>query len=174
MNDGQQQVNFMRQWCHITKTNFLPFFRQVGMFKTVDATIGDYATRQLTITQSMLDALEKEIAAANYAEAPAAFCYLDVNNYASFRDKTALAEGTLGKGCSRSGSNIVIQHSSWPGAVGFETYKADGTLLHMTNYGHGNSGIKPSATSVVWNTAEQPAYIMAVGYDGTRVKCYEP
>lgn len=174
MNDGQQQVNFMRQWCHITKTNFLPFFRQVGMFKTVDATIGDYATRQLTITQSMLDALEKEITAANYAEAPVAFCYLDVNNYASFRDKTALAEGTLGKGCSRSGSNIVIQHSSWPGAVGFETYKADGTLLHMTNYGHGNSGIKPSATSVVWNTAEQPAYIMAVGYDGTRVKCYEP
>ena len=29
----------------------------------------------------------------------------------------------------------------------------------------------------IWKTSsqtQQPAYIMAVGYDGTRVKCYEP
>ena len=174
MNDGQHQVNFMKQWCHITKTNFLPFFKQVGMFKTVDESISDYSTRQLTITQAMLNSLENEINAANYPEPPAGFCYLDVNNYPVFRDKAALVENTVGKGCSRSGSNVVIQHSQWKNVVGFETYKADGTLLHMTNYGHGDSAIKPNTTSVVWNTSESPAYIMAVGYDGTRVKCYEP
>ncbi|MBR5036937.1 MAG: M60 family metallopeptidase [Prevotella sp.] len=174
MNDGQHQVNFMKQWCHITKTNFLPFFKQVGMFKTVDESISDYSTRQLTITQAMLNSLENEINAANYPEPPAGFCYLDVNNYSVFRDKAALVENTVGKGCSRSGSNVVIQHSQWKNVVGFETYKADGTLLHMTNYGHGDSAIKPNTTSVVWNTSESPAYIMAVGYDGTRVKCYEP
>lgn len=174
MNDGQHQVNFMKQWCHITKTNFLPFFKQVGMFKTVDESISDYSTRQLTITQAMLNSLENEINAANYPEPPAGFCYIDVNNYPVFRDKAALVENTVGKGCSRSGSNVVIQHSQWKNVVGFETYKADGTLLHMTNYGHGDSAIKPNTTSVVWNTSESPAYIMAVGYDGTRVKCYEP
>lgn len=174
MSDGQHQVNFMKQWCHITKTNFLPYFKQVGMFKTVDESISDYSTRQLTITQAMLDALEKEINAANYPEPPAAFCYIDVNNYPAFRDKAALVENTVGKGCSVSGNTVRIQHNQWKNVVGFETYKADGTLLHMTNYGHGDSAYKPTMTSVVWNTSEKPAYIMAVGYDGTRVKCYEP
>ncbi len=174
MSDGQHQVNFMKQWCHITKTNFLPYFKQVGMFKTVDESISDYSTRQLTITQAMLDALEKEINAANYPEPPAAFCYIDVNNYPAFRDKAALVANTVGKGCSVSGNTVRIQHNQWKNVVGFETYKADGTLLHMTNYGHGDSAYKPTMTSVVWNTSEKPAYIMAVGYDGTRVKCYEP
>ena len=174
MSDGQHQVNFMKQWCHITKTNFLPYFKQVGMFKTVDESISDYSTRQLTITQAMLDALKKEINAANYPEPPAAFCYIDVNNYPAFRDKAALVENTVGKGCSVSGNTVRIQHNQWKNVVGFETYKADGTLLHMTNYGHGDSAYKPTMTSVVWNTSEKPAYIMAVGYDGTRVKCYEP
>ena len=174
MNDGQHQVNFMKQWCHITKTNFLPFFKQVGMFKTVNESISDYSTRQLTITQAMLNSLENEINAANYPEPPAGFCYIDVNNYLAFRDKAALVENTVGKGCTVSGSTVRIQHSQWKNVVGFETYKADGTLLHMTNYGHGDSSIKPTTTSVVWKTSENPAYIMAVGYDGTRVKCYEP
>lgn len=174
MNDGQHQVNFMKQWCHITKTNFLPFFKQVGMFKTVNESISDYSTRQLTITQAMLNSLENEINAANYPEPPAGFCYIDVNNYPAFRDKAALVENTVGKGCTVSGSTVRIQHSQWKNVVGFETYKADGTLLHMTNYGHGDSSIKPTTTSVVWKSSENPAYIMAVGYDGTRVKCYEP
>ena len=174
MSDGQHQVNFMKQWCHITKTNFLPYFKQVGMFKTVDESISDYSTRQLTITQAMLDNLEKEINAANYPEPPAAFCYIDVNNYPAFRDKAALVANTVGKGCTVSGNTVRIQHNQWKNVVGFETYKADGTLLHMTNYGHGDSAYKPTMTSVVWNTSEKPAYIMAVGYDGTRVKCYEP
>ena len=174
MSDGQQQVNFMKQWCHITKTNYLPFFKQVGMFKTVNASIEDYSTRQLTITQAMLDNLEKEINDANYPEPPSALCYLDVNNYPAFRDKAALVENTVGRGCSVSGNTVRIQHNQWKNVVGFETYKADGTLLHMTNYGHGDSAIKPTMTSVVWNSSEKPAYIMAVGYDGTRVKCYEP
>ena len=168
------QVNFMRQWCKITKTNWLPYFKKVGLFKTVDATIGDYATRTIVITETMLNTLKNEIEALNYPEPPEAFYFIDVNNYPVFRDKAALVAGNVGAGCSRSGSNVIIQHNQWKNVVGFETYKADGTLLHITNYGHGNSANKPQSTTVVWNTSEQPAYIMAVGFDGTRVKCYEP
>ena len=174
MSDGQWQVNFMRQWCKITKTNWLPYFKKVGLFKTVDATIGDYATRTIVITETMLNTLKNEIEALNYPEPPEAFYFIDVNNYPVFRDKAALVAGNVGAGCSRSGSNVIIQHNQWKNVVGFETYKADGTLLHITNYGHGNSANKPQSTTVVWNTSEQPAYIMAVGFDGTRVKCYEP
>ncbi|MCR5132108.1 MAG: M60 family metallopeptidase [Prevotella sp.] len=174
MTNGQQQVNFMLQWCKITKTNWLPFFKKVGMFKTVDVAIDDYGVGQLTITESMLNTLESQIEAMNYPEPPEAFYFIDVNNYPVFRDKAALEAGTVGAGCVLSGNNVRIQHSKWKNVVGFETYTADGTLIHITNYGHGESAYKPQYTNVVWNTSENPAYIMAVGYDGTRVKCYEP
>ena len=174
MNDGQKQVNFMRQWCHITKTNYLPYFEKVGMFKTVNESISDYSTRQLTITQAMLDNLKKEIEAENYPLPPAAFYYLDVNNMPAFRDKAALVANTLNAGCSRSGSIIKINHASWKNVVGFETYDANGNLLHCTSYGHGSSEYVPTYTNVVWNASESPAYIMAIGFDGAKIKCYQP
>ena len=173
MNDGQKQVNFMKHWCHVTKTNYLPYFKQVGMFKVVNQQISDYSTRQLTITQAMLNNLEKEINEANYPEAPAGLVYININNKDAFANKQPVSEGTLNSGCTNNGTYIRIQHSSWPNAVGFETYTADGTLLHMTNYGRGISSGTATYTDVVWTTSEKPSYIMAVGYDGSKVKCYQ-
>ena len=70
MSHGAQQVNFMRQWCHITKTNFIEFFKKCGMFKAIDQSVGDYSTAQLTITQAMLNNLQKEIESAGYRKHP--------------------------------------------------------------------------------------------------------
>lgn len=173
MNDGQKQVNFMRQWCHVTKTNFLPYFKQVGMFKVINQQISDYSSRQLTISQTMLNNLEKEINEANYPEAPAGLVYININNKDAFANKVPVAEGTLNSGCTNNGSYVRIQHSNWPNAVGFETYTADGKLLHMTNYGRGISNGAATYTDVVWTSSEKPSYIMAVGYDGSKVKCYQ-
>jgi hypothetical protein len=174
MDDGQKQVNFMRQWCDITKTNYLPYFAKVGMFKTVNEEIGDYSTRQLTITQSMLNELRSHVESAGYPEAPEAFYFLDVNNMPAFRDKAPLVANEVNAGCVRSGNTVKIEHSAWKNVVGFETYDAQGNLLHITSYGHGSAAIVPTTTNVEWVSSENPAYIMAVGYDGKKVKCYQP
>lgn len=174
MDDGQKQVNFMRQWCDITKTNYLPYFAKVGMFKTVNEEIGDYSTRQLTITQSMLNELRSHVESAGYPEAPEAFYFLDVNNMPAFRDKAPLVANEVNAGCARSGNTVKIEHNAWKNAVGFETYDAQGNLLHITSYGHGSAAIVPTTTNVEWISSENPAYIMAVGYDGKKVKCYQP
>ena len=174
MDDGQKQVNFMRQWCDITKTNYLPYFAKVGMFKTVNEVIGDYSTRQLTITQSMLNELRSHVESAGYPEAPEAFYFLDVNNMPAFRDKAPLVANEVNAGCVRSGNTVKIEHSAWKNVVGFETYDAQGNLLHITSYGHGSAAIVPITTNVEWISSENPAYIMAVGYDGKKVKCYQP
>ena len=174
MDDGHKQVNFMRQWCDITKTNYLPYFAKVGMFKTVNEEIGDYSTRQLTITQSMLNELRSHVESAGYPEAPEAFYFLDVNNMPAFRDKAPLVANEVNAGCVRSGNTVKIEHSAWKNVVGFETYDAQGNLLHITSYGHGSAAIVPTTTNVEWISSENPAYIMAVGYDGKKVKCYQP
>ena len=174
MDDGQKQVNFMRQWCDITKTNYLPYFAKVGMFKTVNEEIGDYSTRQLTITQSMLNELRSHVESAGYPEAPEAFYFLDVNNMPAFRDKAPLVANEVNAGCARSGNTVKIEHNAWKNVVGFETYDAQGNLLHITSYGHGSAAIVPTTTNVEWISSENPAYIMAVGYDGKKVQCYQP
>ena len=98
-------------------------------------------------------------------------------NYPIFVEKKALVGSTLNSGCTLSGNSVRIQHSRWQNVVGFETYKADGTLLHITNYGRGEGGSgsvwTAQYTNCEWNASESPSYIMAVGYDGTRIKCFE-
>lgn len=171
---GPMQVNFMKQFCHITKTNYLKFFETVGMLKEIDQHVADYTGAQLTITKSMINNLKNEIEKAGYPEAPAALHFIDVWNYPIFRDQLPLEGNTVGKGCSKSGENVRIQHSQWKNVVGFETYNAEGKLLHITNYGRGEDGTTANYTNCEWIASEKPAYIMAVGFDGTRIKCYEP
>ena len=171
---GPQQVNFVRQFCHMAKIDFIDFFKKVGILKVIDQHVADYSGAQLTITQSMINNVENEIKKAGYPEAPGGLYFIDAWNYPIFRDKKELVGNTVGKGCVKSNNNVRIQHSMWQNVVGFETYKADGTLLHITNYGRGEGGTTATHTNCEWNASESPAYIMAVGYDGTKIKCYEP
>ncbi len=176
MDDGQKQVNFMRQWCLINQTNYLPFFKQARMFAPIDQMIGDYSNRQLTITQAMLDNLEQEILGKGFPEAPAGLVFINIYNKDAFANKVTVPSGiTPNTGCTKNTDYIRIQHASWPNVVGFETYNEDGKLIHMTNYGRGFSGNNyvPTYTDVVWKAAERPSYIMAVSYDGSKVKCYQ-
>lgn len=177
MNDGQKQINFCKAWCDITKTDFTDFFEQTGFLLPVDEMINDYANRQLTITQQMIDDAKAYIASKNYPKAPGGIFYIDSRNaYAFEQHATVPTDIPVGTGCSVSGNNIRIEHASWPNVVGFKTYDSNGKLLHMTNYGHGYRGSSgnyaPTYTLCVWNSSEKPAYITAVSYDGSEVKCY--
>ena len=75
-----------------------------------------------------------------------------------------------------NGKRIKVQHQVWQNAVAFETYDANGNLLRISMGGLGeDSETEYNFTQVLWpeTATEQAAYIMAVGWDGTRVKCYE-
>lgn len=176
MNDGQKQVNFVKEWCDVTKTDFTDFFVQTGFLLPVDEMIGDYANRQLTITQQMIDDAKAYIASKNYPKAPAGMVYIDTRNaYAFVNQVTVPANIAVGTGCSVSGTTVTIQHESWPNVVGFKTYDANGNLIYMTNYGHGYRGsannYNPTYTECEWPS--NASYITAVSYDGSEVRCYQ-
>lgn len=176
--DGQRQIYFCKQWCDITQTDYTDFFIQTGFLKPVNEDIGDYDTRRLHITQDMIDECINYVKAKNYPTPPAGLVFIDTYNKNAFRDKvTVPANIAIGTGCIKSGSNIQIQHASWPNVVGFKTYDATGNLIHMTNYGHGYAGsnnhYEPTYTVCAWNSAESPARITAVSYDGSEVTCYQ-
>ena len=85
----------------------------------------------------------------------------------------ALKDAGVNIGCSSLGSRVQVDNKVWAGAVGYETYNADGELLRITMFGLGDSQMSDRYTQVLFPTGEGASYIMAVGYDGTRVKCYQ-
>lgn len=170
--NGKQQVRFMKIFCDSTKINFLPFFEKAGLLKAAKFYQSDYSNGWIVITQKMIDDLKTYIAGKNYEEAPAGLNYLTAYNLDIFKNKTKLMAGTVGEGCSKSGSRIRVENAKWAGAVGYETYDASGNHIASTVFGYADSNQSTKYTYVQWPSGA--AYIMAVGYDGTRVKCYEP
>lgn len=169
---GQQQLNFMRNFCDSTRINFLPFFEKAGMLRPINAYIEDYTPGWLTITEAQIKQLKDYVAGKGYAEAPEALNYINAYNLKNFKDEVKLDTSVkVNTGCSRSGTKVTVTHSKWPGVVGFETYDSKGEMTAISMYGLGD-GQKKSAKTVCLFPAGS-SYIMAVGYDGTRVKCYQ-
>lgn len=65
--EGILQLDFVRQVCRISGLNMLDFFQKWGFLRPVDKVINDYGNKNFRIIQAQIDALEKEIKAANYA-----------------------------------------------------------------------------------------------------------
>ena len=82
----------------------------------------------------------------------------------------------MGEGCTLSGSRVKVKHDVVRNAVAFETYNALGEILRITMYGLASDD-SHSYTQVLFPTGSDindiSAYIVAVGYDGTRTKIYE-
>ncbi|MDO4930480.1 MAG: M60 family metallopeptidase [Bacteroidales bacterium] len=173
LSDGQLQIKFMRSFCDSTQIDFTDFFEKAGMLKPVSAYISDYTNGWLMISEDMVTELKEYIAEKNYPKADAAINYINAYNYETFRDNQPLTQATVGEGCTAlSSGRIQVDGDVWQNAVGYETYDAEGNLLYISMYGLGADQQSSRYTQVLWD--DSSAYIMAVGYDGTRYKCYEP
>lgn len=188
-NNSTRRLNFLRYFCTSAKLDFLPFYEKAGMLLPMNNLyLADYSGDYYTITEAQYKTLRNNIERRNYEKVPAEVVYINGYNAHIFRDNIKLRDVLpAGTGCTATTlvedeknkiyhQVIKVDNYVWQGAVGYETYNADGKLLHATIYGLGDSGGSDRYTHVIWKTANQtenPAYIMAVGYDGTRVKCYE-
>ena len=171
--NGKQQVEMMRRLCDAAQYNLLPFLEKAGLNKPIKAYIEDYGPGWNIITQEMLDKLKQEVESKNYPEAPTALNFINAYNYPRFRDKVALTDAGLNQGCSAPNNNRVkVDNDVWAGAVGYETYNSKDELIRITVFGLGDSQMSSRYTYVLFPSAEDASYIMAVGYDGTKVKCY--
>ncbi|MBP3228495.1 MAG: M60 family metallopeptidase [Bacteroidaceae bacterium] len=180
--DANKRLNFFKEISNCAELNFFPFFEKAGMLKVMsNVYIDDYTSGYLTITRSMLNSATNVIARKGYPEVPAELVYMNAYNMHIFRDNVKLeALVPPGTGCTRTTLNghtvVKVDNYVWNGAVGYETYDADGNLLHATMFGLGDAVASDRYTHVIWKTSGEtasPAYILAVGCDGTRVKCYE-
>ena len=169
---GKQQVNWMKLACDSTGLNLLPFFEKAGMLKPINAYIEDYTPGWLVISTEMIDALKDHVRAKGYPTPKEEINYINSHNYHIYRDKLALeVPAEYGYGCKDMGNGTIrVEHSKVKNAVAFETYDAYGSLTHITMYGLAATYDTHTDTKVLFTGAS--AYIVAVGYDGTRKMIY--
>ncbi len=175
--NGKQQMNWMKLACDSAGINLLPFFEKAGMLRPIKAYIEDYGAGWNIITEPMINKLKAHVEAQGYPAFTEEINYINAHNFHIYRDNLKLeVPQTLGTGCSYKNGKVTVQHSDVKNAVAFETYNADGQLLRITMYGLGSDDAH-SFTQVLYPGGTEPAtasaYIMAVGYDGTRTKIYE-
>ena len=170
LTNGQLQIKFMRSFCDSTQINFLPFFEKAGILKPYFRDYGDF---WIKISQEMIDELKAYIAAKGYPEADKMINYINCYNWQVFRDSAKLQTNKVNAGCTRHDNLVRIENDAWRNVIGYETYNSHGKLLRISMLGLGNTepGKTQTYTEVLW--PEGAAYIMAVGYDEQRVKCFK-
>ncbi|MBR4312820.1 MAG: M60 family metallopeptidase, partial [Bacteroidaceae bacterium] len=176
-SNGKKQVNWMKLACDSTKINLLPFFEKAGMLRPINAYIEDYSPGWNIITEEMIAELKAYVEAQNYPAFTEEINYINGHNYRTYRDCLKLeVPEELNTGCKLNGNKVTIQHNQVKNAVAFETYNFKGELLRITMYGLGSND-NHSFTQVLYpkssNVELNSAYIMAVGYDGERVKVFQ-
>ena len=174
---GKQQINWMKLACDSAKLNLLPFFEKAGMLRPIHAYIEDYSPGWNIIDSAMIAELKDHVKRQGYPAFTEEINYINGHNYPIYRDCLALeVPEEIGEGCKVSGNKVIVQHSAVKNAVAFETYNAQDSLIRITMYGLGSND-EHSYTQVLYpkhkDASQSSSYIVAVGYDGTRIKIFE-
>ncbi len=175
--NGKKQVNWMKLACDSAKIDLLPFFEKAGMLRPINAYIEDYGAGWNIINEKMINELKDYVKEQGYPAFTEEINYINGHNYHIYRDCLKLeVPEKMGEGCSLSGNKLKVQHDIVKNAVAFETYNLTGELIRITMYGLGSND-EHSYTQVLYPKGSTPkeksGYVMAVGYDGTRVKIFE-
>ena len=175
--NGKKQVNWMKLACDSAKIDLLPFFEKAGILRPINAFIEDYGAGWNIITEEMIAELKNYVKEQGYPAYTEEINYINGHNYHIYRDTLQLeTPEKMGEGCTLSGTRVKVMHNVVRNAVAFETYNTYGELLRITMYGLASDD-NHSYTQVLYPSgstiSEISAYIMAVGYDGTRKKIYE-
>lgn len=63
---GQDQLDFVRQTCAISRTNLLDFFEKWGFLRACNGSLNDYGNKDFVIEQDEIEALKAEIEGKGY------------------------------------------------------------------------------------------------------------
>ena len=174
---GKKQVNWVKIACDSTKLDLLPFFEKAGILRPISAYIEDYSPGWIIIDDNMITELKNYVKEQGYPAYTEEINYINGHNYHIYRDNLKLeTPEKMGEGCTLSGNRVKVMHDVVRNAVAFETCNSYGDVLRITMYGLASND-EHSFTQVLYPTGstiyDTPAYIVAVGYDGTRKKIYE-
>lgn len=145
-NAGEQQLEFVKMMCDITRTDLTDFFRRWGFLSVFDAEVDDYGKKRVTITQKMIDDTVSEIKVKNHPEVTDPFEYICDANWELFKNRLPVQKGTAVK----NGKNITL--SGWKNVVAYEVYEGE-SLVFVSNHASFELDYEPTAHTKVYAIA---------------------
>ncbi|RNC63845.1 M60 family metallopeptidase [Proteiniphilum sp. X52] len=152
-NAGEQQLEFVKMMCDVTRTDLTGFFRKWGYLSPFDQTIDDYGNARILITQSQIDRTVADIKAKNYPLLSEKVEYICDSNWEVFKNRLPVKAGST----TKSGKTITM--TGWKNAVAYEVYEGE-SLVFVSN----------RASFTLDNPATAHTKVYAVAYDGTKTE----
>lgn len=159
---GEQQTEFVLTCSKASGHNLLDFFTKWGFLTPVDASIDDYGSGRMTVTESRIEEIRQRVEALGLPKPDSPIEYITDNNKGLFKTRPEVIPGSV----SVSSSGTVTL-TDWKNVVVFEVRDADGGLVFASE-----GKLAPSSKAVFsvpggWN----PSYrLMAVSATGERTE----
>lgn len=83
-DEGERQLDFVRQVCRVGQVNLLDFFEKWGFLTPINFDINDYGVKRIRITESQIANLKSEIISKGYKEPAINVHELTDTNYKQF------------------------------------------------------------------------------------------
>lgn len=148
---GEQQLEFVKIMCDITKTDLTGFFGKWGYLQPFDQTVDDYGQKRLQVTQTQIDRTFAEIKAKGYPIIIDKIEYICDANLEIFKNRSSVQTGTA----SKNGTTITM--TDWKNVVAYEVYEGD-QLIFVTNESSFNLD----------SPATNATKVLAIAYDGSK------
>ncbi len=152
-NAGEQQLEFVKMMCDITRTDLTPFFRKWGYLTPFDQEIDDYGKARVTITQSQADKTIADIATKNHPLLTEKMEYICDSNWEIFKHRLAVQQGSA----TKNGTKITM--TNWENVVAYEVYEGD-SLVFVSN----KASFNLDSPVTVYTR------VFAVAYDGNKTE----
>lgn len=165
MNDGQLQLNFMRNVADAVREDLSDFFIKAGMLKPIDKFMDDYTPAQLTITRKECDELVQYMSHYPKPASPVIY-YLSANSVRAYQQRLPVS-GVYNQGITLGAGICTVAHKVWQNVTVFETYK-DHQLTHVAMVGTDS----PDKSTTLLRYPEGSTRIEAVDWNGNRTLVY--
>ena len=165
-NDGEAQLEFIKQACEVTKTDLTDFFTYSGMLRPVNKWVDDYTCAQLIITKEDIAELKKQVSKYKKPATPVMH-YITANSILYYKNKLPV-KGKFNTGVIQNDDkSFTVLHSAWKNVVAFETYQGN----KIIKIAFGGAGSKDNKTTIV-RYPENATRIEAVAWNGKRHLVY--
>ena len=165
-DDGEAQLEFIRQACEVTKTDLTDFFTYSGLLHSINKWVDDYSCAQMIITEEDIKEVKKY--ASKYKKPVTPVMHYITANSLEYYKKKLPAKGKTGEGIiMNENKSMQIDHAVWQNVVAFETYQGN----KLVKVAFGGAGSNDNKTTLV-RYPENSTRVEAVAWDGQRHLVY--
>lgn len=150
---GEQQLQFVKDVCHISNANLIRFFQKWGYLTPFDQELDDYGKGQMKVTQNQIDQVISDIESKNYPVVTDKIEYISDSNCMNFKNKSSVQKGSATK------SGKTIRMSNWKNVIAYEVYDND-KLIFVSNLSSFNLD----------SAANQSTKVYAIAYNGDKTE----